>query len=218
VAGIVGARLVFLAETDAEALLDPAEWLGSRGFSFYGGMIFGPLAAGLYMWRKRLPLSYLDAMAAGFPAGMAIGRLGDVVNGEHYGAASSLPFAFRYTHPDAEVPSSALAYHSGGFYEVILAVMIFVLVWPLRDRFRRPLTLLWTVVALYAAGRFAMFFFREDSETVALGLTSSHLLSLLLLALAAGGFAWSRRQAPVAGGERRSSRRAGSPGAVPSGT
>ena len=63
----------------------------------------------LYLGWRRLGLRYLDALAAGFPLGMAIGRIGDVINGEHYGPVSDLPWAIRNTHPDADVPSNELA-------------------------------------------------------------------------------------------------------------
>jgi phosphatidylglycerol:prolipoprotein diacylglycerol transferase len=175
--GIVGARAFYLLENDAAALAEPAEWVGTRGFSFYGAILLGVPTAALYLRLRGLGLRYLDALAAGFPLGMAVGRIGDVINGEHFGPASDLRWAFRYTHPDAEVPSSELAYHSGGFYEVVLALLMLAIVWPLRHRFRRPGMLLWTVIGLYSAGRFAMFFVRSDSETLALGLNGAQWTS-----------------------------------------
>lgn len=185
VTGIVGARAFYLLENDPAALVRPEDWLGTRGFSFYGAIILGVPAVGLYLRHRSLGLRYLDALAAGFPLGMAVGRIGDVINGEHYGPASELPWAFRYTHPYAEVPSNEIAYHSGGFYEVVLALAMLALIWPLRHRFRRPGTLLWAVIALYSAGRFFMFFVRSDSETEALGLSGAQWTSLALLAAAA---------------------------------
>jgi len=113
-AGIAGAKLFWLLENDASALLRPGDWLGSRGFSIYGAMLFGVAALALYLYHERLSLRYLDALAAGFPLGLAVGRIGDVINGEHYGPASDLPWAFRHTHPDADVPSALVGYHSGG--------------------------------------------------------------------------------------------------------
>jgi len=141
----------------------------------------------LYLRRRGLSLFYLDALAFGFPLGMAVGRLGDVVNGEHYGPTSDLPWAFRHAHSEALTPDPDLAYHSGGFYEVMLALAILAIVWPLRDRLRRPRTMLWLVVGLYAVGRFAMFFVREDSETFAAGLNGAQWTSLVLVAAAAYG-------------------------------
>ena len=183
-AGIVGARLFFLAEDDPGGLVNPADWLGTRGFSFYGAMILGVAAVGFALWRYRLDRAYLDALAAGFPLGLAVGRIGDLINGEHHGGPSDAPWAVRYTHPDAEVPSADVAYHSGGLYEVALGLMMFAVVWPLRHRFQAPTQLLWLVVAAYGVGRFVIFFFRDDSDELAAGLSNGQWTSLALIALA----------------------------------
>src|SRR5438093_10481088 len=55
-AGIVGARLLYLVQNDAGALLRPADWLGTRGFSFYGALILGTAAVALYLRRRELSL------------------------------------------------------------------------------------------------------------------------------------------------------------------
>jgi phosphatidylglycerol:prolipoprotein diacylglycerol transferase len=200
-AGMVGARAFYLLENDTGALIRPGDWLGTRGFSFYGAILFGVPAAGLYLRRRGLGLPFLDALALGFPLGMAVGRIGDVINGEHFGPPSDLPWAFRYTHPDALTPSSKLAYHSGGFYEIVLALTILAIVWPLRDRLRQPGAMLWLVIGLYALGRFAMFFVREDSELLALGLNGAQWTSLLLIAVAGFGL-WRAGAARLVGATR----------------
>jgi phosphatidylglycerol:prolipoprotein diacylglycerol transferase len=184
-AGILGARLLFLVLNEPGSLLRPGDWADSRGYAFYGALITGPLAVAVHLRRKRLTVRYLDALAAGFPLGMAVGRIGDVINGEHYGPETTLPWGFRYTHPDAEVPGSAVAYHSGGFYEVVLALAMLALLWPLRHRFR-PGVLLALTIASYSAGRFVMFFFRDDAEELALGLDTAQWVSIALLFVAAG--------------------------------
>lgn len=74
------------------------------------------VAIGVYVRRKRLSLRYLDAVAIGFALGLGIGRMGDVINGEHYGPASDFFLAVRNTHPQADTPDPAVAYHSGGLY------------------------------------------------------------------------------------------------------
>ena len=195
-AGIVGSRLFYLAEQEPSELLGPRGWFGTRGFSFYGAMLLGTVAVAGVIWRSDLDRRYLDALAAGFPLGVAVGRIGDVINGEHYGAVSDAPWAIRYTHPDAEVPLDTVAYHSGGLYEVALGLLMLAVVWPLRHRLREPTVLLWTVVGLYAAGRFVMFFFRADSDELALGLSNGQWtsLALVLVALAAGALARRRRR------------------------
>jgi phosphatidylglycerol---prolipoprotein diacylglyceryl transferase len=193
-AGVVGARAYFLLENEPSALGTPSEWLGTNGFSFYGAILTGVPAVALYVRRRELTVRYLDSLAAGFPLGMAVGRIGDVINGEHYGPPSDLPWAVRNSHRDADVPSSEIAYHSGGLYEVALGLAMFAVIWPLRNRLRAPGALLCAVVGLYAAGRFAMFFARSDSDELLLGLNGAQWTSVGLLAVAAAlGFATTRR-------------------------
>ncbi len=201
VCGMVGARLLYLIESGDIA--DPGEWLGTRGFSLNGGVVAVAVAIGVYIRRKRLSLRYLDAIAVGFALGLGIGRMGDVINGEHYGPASDFFLAVRNSHPQADTPDPAVAFHSGGLYEVLLGTAIFALVWPLRHRFSRPTMLLWAVVALYAAGRFVESFFRLDSPELALGLSGPQLTSVLLLLVAGLGALWARRRYRTREGEPR---------------
>jgi phosphatidylglycerol:prolipoprotein diacylglycerol transferase len=187
-AGIVGARVFYLVENGD--LVHPGEWLGTTGFSFYGAIIVGVPATAIYLHVAKASIRYLDALAAGFPLGMAVGRIGDLINGEHYGPESDLPWAVQYTHPNADVPSNAVAYHSGGLYEIVLAIAMLGLLWPLRSRFREPTSMLWAVIGLYGVGRFLMFFVREDSDEVLIGLSSAQLTSIALVAIAVAG-AWT---------------------------
>jgi phosphatidylglycerol:prolipoprotein diacylglycerol transferase len=182
-AGIVGARALFLLEHGD--LLRPAEWFGTTGFSFYGALVAGGGAAVAYALRTRIGLVYADAMAAGFGLGMAIGRIGDILAGEHFGQPSDLPWAIQYSNPDSMVPSTEVAYHSGALYESLLGLLIFAVIWPRRDRFRHPGSLLASVVGLYSLGRFVIFFWRVDSETVVAGLDGAQLISLGLVAASA---------------------------------
>lgn len=187
VAALVGSRVYYLAEHGE--LLDPTEWLGTRGFTFYGGLLAAALGIGGYLWRRRLSVEYLDGVAFGLPLGIAIGRIGDVINGEHYGPATDFFFGVRNTHPDADVPSPDLAYHSGGLYEVMIGAFTFIVVFAFRNRLRRPTAMTWLVIALLGVGRFIEFFARSDSPTVALGLEAAQWTSLVLIA-AAGLGAW----------------------------
>lgn len=89
----------------------------------------------------------------------------------------------------------------GGLYEVLLASIVFAIAWPLRKRLTRPLALMWLVIALFAAGRFAQFFWRSDSDTVALGLETVQWTSLALLAVAAVGAWLTLARRPAASGD-----------------
>ena len=196
---LVGGRAFFLVENGR--LDDPDAWFSSTGFTFYGGFIAAALGIAYYVRRERLSLSYLDAIAAGLPLGVAIGRIGDIINGEHFGPATNFFLGVRNTHPDALTPSPDIAYHSGGLYEVLIASIVFAIAWPLRKRLeRRPLALMWLVIALFGVGRFFEFFVRSDSADLALGLEVAQWTSLLLLAAAAAGAWLTLRHRAVAHG------------------
>jgi phosphatidylglycerol:prolipoprotein diacylglycerol transferase len=193
---LVGGRAFYLLEHGR--LDDPGGWVGTTGFTFYGGFIAAALGIAYYVRRERLSLSYLDAIAAGLPLGIAVGRIGDVINGEHYGPATDFFLGVRNTHPDALTPSPELAYHSGGLYEVLIGLVVFAIAWPLRKRLHRPLALMWLVIGLFAVGRFFEFFLRSDSADLALGLETAQWTSLALLAVAVAGASLTVRRRPAA--------------------
>jgi phosphatidylglycerol:prolipoprotein diacylglycerol transferase len=175
VGGIVGGKAFYLLE-------HPGSPLSGRGFTFHGGLVLAALLIVAFVWQRRLSWRYLDVVAVGLPLGVAIGRIGDVINGEHYGPRSDFFLAVRNAHPDALTPNSALAYQNGGLYEVLLAGAIFALAWPIRRRLRMG-SLTWIVLALFAAGRFFEFFVRSDSDELALGLNNAQWTSLGLLVI-----------------------------------
>jgi phosphatidylglycerol:prolipoprotein diacylglycerol transferase len=195
VGAIVGSKAFYLAEHGG--LAEPGEWVNGRGFTFYGGFIAAALGLAAYIRRERLSIEYLDAIALGLPLGYGIGRIGDIINGEHYGPATTFFLGVRNTHPDAEVPSHVIAYHSGGLYESLIGFATFAVAFALHRRLRaRPTAMIWLVVALLALGRFVEFFARSDSATSALGLETAQWTSIGLVVIAAAG-AWTtahRRQ------------------------
>ena len=192
IGAVVGGRLFYVAEHGGPLF-------GTHGFTFNGGVILAAVLLALYVWRTHLSGLYLDAVAAGLPLGVAIGRIGDVINGEHYGAQSTFFLAVRNSHPDASTPNPDLAYHSGGLYEVLLAATILAIVWPLRHRMRAPGDLAWLVLALFAVGRFFELFIRVDSDKLALGLNNAQWTSLVMLVVIAAGWRYTRRRAARSG-------------------
>jgi phosphatidylglycerol---prolipoprotein diacylglyceryl transferase len=179
--GIVGGRLFYLAEHGG--LL-----FGTTGFTFDGGVALAAVLIAAYVWRSGIGARYLDAVAVGLPLGVAVGRIGDVINGEHYGPRSDFFLAVRNSNPDALTPNPHFAYQNGGLYEVLLAALIFAIVWPLRHRFRHTGSLVWLVLGLFAFGRFFLFFLRSDSPELALGLVNAQWTSIALLVLVLAGW------------------------------
>jgi phosphatidylglycerol:prolipoprotein diacylglycerol transferase len=86
--GLLAARLYFILENNPGYYLDPVHvgqalslWQG--GLSFYGAIFGGVLGAWIYAARYNLPvLRYLDLGAVVTPLGLAIGRMGSLINGD----------------------------------------------------------------------------------------------------------------------------------------
>jgi len=190
-AGVIGGRLFYVLEHGGSLL-------GTRGFTFDGGFILAAVVLVVYVRRTALNVVYLDAIAIWLPLGVAIGRIGDVINGEHYGAVSRSFLAVRNSHPDALTPNSALAYHNGGLYEVLLALFVFAAMLAASRFVSRPGDLSWLVIALFAIGRFGVFFLRSDSPELALGLSNAQWTSVGLLAVVVAGRTWAVRRGPPA--------------------
>jgi len=191
VGAVLGSKVFYLLEHSL--LNNPSAWFSSRGFTFYGGFVLCALLLAVYIWRARLSAEYLDAVALGLPLGYGIGRIGDLINGEHYGPATTFFLGVRNTHPDADVPSHAIAYHNGGLYESMIGFTTFAVAFALRGRLRsQPLAMVSLVLGLLAAGRFVEFFVRSDSAKTALGLEVAQWTSLALITVALVG-AWVTR-------------------------
>ena len=103
--GLLGARLYFILENNPGYYLDPKNvgqalslWQG--GLSFYGGIFAGVVGAWIYTSRHNLPvLRYLDVGALITPLGLAIGRLGSLINGDISGYPTA-GWGVEYSSPD----------------------------------------------------------------------------------------------------------------------
>ncbi|MCO6456964.1 MAG: prolipoprotein diacylglyceryl transferase [Pirellulaceae bacterium] len=99
-AGIAGARLFFVIqywktfqrETPLAALLEMLKFT-EGGLVVYGSVIGGLLAAVVYLRRQKLPvLKVGDLIAPGMLLGLALGRLGCLLNGCCWGGACENPY------------------------------------------------------------------------------------------------------------------------------
>lgn len=187
VGGIVGARLMHVIDQWEYYAQDPIAILkvNEGGLAIWGTIIGGPIGGAIYArWRGFSIPRLMDTGGMGLILGMAIGRLGDVINGEHHGADASIPWSVRYTHPqtlgDLQVPV-----HLAVGYELVWDVVVLVVcLWALhRQVMPREGMVFWLMIALYSAGRFVVQFFRLDTPFL-LGLSQAQLLAFLAGALA----------------------------------
>jgi phosphatidylglycerol:prolipoprotein diacylglycerol transferase len=190
--GIVGARALYVIEnygdsTSLNSFVDIFR-LNEGGISIYGAMIGGALGGWAYGLWKRLPSAAgADAAVFGMLLGMAIGRIGDIINGEHFAKASSLPWAVTYSHPNSPgfVHSFTLGpTHPAVAYEMIgdlVIIGILAFLWRLNLKSGVIFSLGFLI---YAIMRFFVSFLRVDSKEPVLGLSVPQLVSLLVIAVA----------------------------------
>jgi phosphatidylglycerol---prolipoprotein diacylglyceryl transferase len=169
VLGLVGARLLFVWENYQQFI--HAAWykpllLNEGGISQWGG-IFGGLV-GAWLWCRRHRFSYLkilDAAGPGNALGFLIGRIGDVINGEHHGTPTNLPWGVDYVNA-ATLGQPGRVVHPEVAYEMVLCVILLAALLPLYNRMKArwpPGVTGLTWLALYAGGRTLLSFMREDS-------------------------------------------------------
>ena len=186
VLGLVGARLLYVWENFklfADGQLLRMFALTEGGISQWGGL-FGA-AAGAYIWARRTKFSYwkiLDAGGAAAMIGLAIGRIGDVINGEHHGSPTTLPWGVEYVNPNT-LGEPGKVVHPEVAYEMVLCLLILGALLPFHQRLKARLpdgALGLIYFAIYGTGRFFLSFVRTD-PSVFLGLRQAQLASALMV-------------------------------------
>jgi phosphatidylglycerol:prolipoprotein diacylglycerol transferase len=190
VLGLVGARLLYVWENFrlfAGGQLLRIFALTEGGISQWGGL-FGAMA-GAYVWARRAKFSYwklIDASGAATMIGLAIGRIGDVINGEHHGTPTNAPWGVEYVNP-ATLGEPGVVVHPEVAYEMVLTLALLGMLLPFHQRLKARLpdgVLGLIYLGVYAAGRFFLSFYRTDPAVFA-GLRQAQLASLLMVVIAA---------------------------------
>jgi len=208
IGGLIGARIAHVTDNWAALYAnDPPRalqfWSGGIGTmgAPIGSTITGYLAA---RW-LRLPVGFMfDITVIGIALGEAIGRVGDIINGEHHSVPCiDLPWCVRYTHPNTLGQSTAV--HPIGLYDGLLMVGIFLvlyLYWR-RVRGQPPEGRVWLAyLLLLGAGRFLLSYLRTDPLFLD-GLQQAQVLGLLYLGAGAVTLPLLRRRAAQLGRGQR---------------
>ena len=215
VGAIIGARLFYvvthLDQFSGEPLRAFAAWEG--GLTFLGG-IAGAVLVTIPHARKRgyRITMLLDSAAPGIALGLAVGRVGDLLIGDHIGSPTDFPLAWRCTgnywlrdtngfglteplsYPFAlDAPTAGcfdVAVHHTALYDfgATLLVLFALLLLERRPRFDGFFVASW--VYLYGALRFASDFARQDR--VWIGLTGSQWAIVATCSLVTGYLAIRR--------------------------
>lgn len=205
IGSMVGARLAYVLGHFSEVTESGKDLLGvfkvwEGGISLLGGIVGGVLAGVPYARRHRLGFWRMTDLAApGLALGIAVGRIGDLVIGDHLGTPTDLPFGWRCLGEIGGVaPQSAAAYraaleagsppslgcfdivvHQTALYDFVSTWVLFgLLIWLGRKAVRPGL--LTVVFGLwYGAVRVITDFLRVDKTYF--GLTGSQITALTVV-------------------------------------
>ena len=210
---IIGARFFYiLTHVDefrtAAGAIDVVSFLKiwEGGLSLLGGIAGGLLAAVPYMLSRRLsiPLA-LDSSAPGLAAGIFIGRIGDLVIGEHLGAPTSFFLGWRcsgnvrdaaapYPYPGnpADVVQGCydVALHQTALYDFLAGGIVLAVLLLLERRPRFDGFFMLAFVGLYGVGRFLTDFARESEALFSLGGVDITGSQVAILGAIAAGLVW----------------------------
>jgi phosphatidylglycerol---prolipoprotein diacylglyceryl transferase len=173
-----------------------AIWRGGLGIP---GAVIGGLLA-LFGFTRRRKLSFgvwADIAAPALALGQAIGRWGNFINQELYGAPTDLPWGI-FIDPVHRLPGFQQfeRFHPLFLYESIwnFANMAFLL-WISRRFHRRlkPGDVMLTYAIIYPIGRFLLEFLRLNAAEVA-GINANQTFMLIVAILAAAALLWRHRK------------------------
>lgn len=195
---IIGARLgyvllynfAYYASHPLEIFLpfefsDGLRYTGIAGMSYHGGVIGVFLAGVLYCRRRKLRFwRFADFFAPAIPLGYTFGRIGNFINGELFGRATTVPWGM-YFPQDPE----GLLRHPSQLYEAFFeGVVLFAVLWSIRKKRYFDGFFISLYLIGYGLVRFFIEFFREPDPQ--LGFVSGPFTQgqvLCFIMVAAGG-------------------------------
>lgn len=205
IGAIVGARVAYVVNhaSEYDSVLDALKiWQG--GISLLGGFA-GAILFALPEMRKR-KLSFwkvMDAAAPGMALGVIVGRIGDLIVGDHLGKPTDFFLGYKCPPANVDTASPCLGdiVHQTALYDLILTVGLLALLLRLRRTPRWDGFLIFAFATYYGIGRVIEDFLREDVRR--LGLTGSQwsalavvLVSIYILAVRRRTPGWGRWEEP----------------------
>lgn len=213
--GFLGAKVFDNLENPSRFFANPIESLLSpSGFTFYGGLICATIAIYYYSRKNNIPFIHLcDSAAPALMLSYSVGRIGCQVSGDgDWGIVNLKPnpfsfipdwmWAYRYPH-NVNGEGIALPNCDWGqyctvlshpvyptpFYEVIMALGLFIFLWLIRKKITTPGILFGVYLIVNGIERFFIEKIRVNNTYDIFGFhpTQAEIISTLLVI---GGFTW----------------------------
>jgi phosphatidylglycerol:prolipoprotein diacylglycerol transferase len=216
IGGVVGARVLHVIDFWDEIYKHDVSsiftvWEG--GIAIYGAILGGFAGGALYImvrnsdWFLALwkPFSFVlgqpgkanlpgigrlaDITAPALLIAMALGRVGDVINGEHLAKVTELPWGIIYTHLDSPGLNRPPT-HPAVAYELLFDLVLLAAIWPLRNRLRPHGMFFVLYLGTYSIGRFFLSFLREEFNEYFGSLNEAQIVALIVIVLTIPLLVW----------------------------
>ena len=222
--GFLGAKIFHNLEYWDDFVQDPIGGLLSfSGLTFYGGLIMGGAAVIYHASKYGVKwIHMLDIAGPGMMLAYAVGRIGCHLSGDgDWGIENIAPkpswlswapdwvWAFKYPHnvvnSGVPIPGCSgpfcnelpLPVFPTPFYEVVMGLFIFALLWGFRHKIKTP-GIMWSLYLIFnGLERFLIESIRVNSQYHAFGLafTQAEMISTILILLGIFGIFWSQKNA-----------------------
>ena len=209
VSGIIGAKIFHNLENMDTFLADPiGQLISFSGLTFYGGLIAGAVSVIWYANKYKINTKHLiDSAAPGLMLAYGVGRIGCQMSGDgDWGIDNFAPkpewmsflpdWMWSYTFPhnviNAGVPIEGCTGNfcmelanpvwPTAFYEVIMSLAIFGILWAMRKHIKVPGALFFIYLAFNGVERFFIEKIRINTEYNILGgITQAEIISFSLI-------------------------------------
>lgn len=221
-AGIIGAKIFHNLENWSDFVADPVDALLSfSGLTMYGGLILASIACIWYGTKNGIKLPHLiDSAAPSLMLGYGLGRIGCHMSGDGDWGIPSLnpkPFSWMpdwmwsYDYPHNVVSDGAPMLDCTGkycnhlvppvyptpFYEIIMCISLFFVLWYLRKRITTPGVLFSTYLIFNGIERFFIEKIRVNTlyDVNGFKFTQAELISTILFFTGVVGVWYFRKRA-----------------------
>jgi len=227
--GIIGSKIFDILERPDDLFRDPLGTIFSfSGLTFYGGLIIAAVAVVYYASRNRITFPQItDAVAPSLILSYAIGRIGCQLSGDGcWGVINPDPkpswlgflpdwvWSFQYPHnvidEGIRIPNCTTDHcfilanpvYPTPFYETVLCLLIFIILWSIRKHLKIPGYLFSVYLILNGIERFLMEHLRINKVYSFFGikLTQAEMIALFLILLGCSGFwffRWMKAKKPT---------------------